>query len=63
MAMTIDSSLCTACGECETNCPTGAIKAGKGTYIIDPATCTECEGVARDPKCLMDCLSDAIAPA
>jgi len=62
MAMTIDTNLCTACGTCETNCPTGAVKMKKGTYIIDPARCTECEGFADDPQCLMDCTADAICP-
>jgi ferredoxin len=42
--MKIDKDCCTACGECASVCPTGAISPAKGVYKIDPDGCTECEG-------------------
>ncbi|MBU0580652.1 MAG: 4Fe-4S binding protein [Candidatus Margulisbacteria bacterium] len=42
MAYKIDSSECTSCGACETECPESAIHEGDGVYTIDPALCTDC---------------------
>ena len=36
------SDKCISCGVCEMECPTGAISAGEGKYIIDPEKCIEC---------------------
>jgi len=38
---------CIACGACETECPTEAISAGDGTYIIDPDACIDCGACAE----------------
>jgi len=38
MAMQIVAELCTACGDCEPVCPTGAITPKKGVFIINAAT-------------------------
>jgi ferredoxin len=61
MAYKIVSSDCTACGACEADCPNVAIAFKKGTYIIDPAKCTECDGQA--PKCAAACPADCCVPA
>lgn len=64
MAMMIVADLCTACGDCEPECPTNAIGPKKGVYAINPDTCTECEGEYDTPKCLEVCMEDGcIVPA
>lgn len=63
MAMKILPDICTACGDCEPNCPTDAISPKKGVYAIDPDVCTECEGVSDTPKCMQACTDDCIEPA
>lgn len=64
MAMMINADLCTACGDCEQECPTGAISPSKGVYAIDASKCTECEGSFDAPKCLEVCFEDGcIIPA
>ena len=45
MAYTI-SDQCISCGACESECPTSAISAGDGKYVIDPDTCVECGACA-----------------
>jgi ferredoxin len=55
MALKIIASQCTACGACEFECPTGAIKMKGDTYIIDAKTCTECEGHHDKPQCQSVC--------
>lgn len=62
MAMTIDSGMCTACGDCEPVCPTHAISPKKGVYFINADTCTECEGEHDLPQCLNVCTADCISP-
>jgi MinD superfamily P-loop ATPase len=49
----IDPVLCTACGECEVNCPFGAIIPG-APHRVDPYACEGC-GV-----CVLVCPTDAI---
>jgi ferredoxin len=44
MALQIVADLCTACADCEEDCPTASIRRKKGVYIINPDTCTECDG-------------------
>lgn len=58
MAMTIVRDICTACGDCEPDCPTGAIHPFKGVYAINEEKCTECEGEYDNPKCLEMCMED-----
>ena len=58
MAMKIDPTLCTACSDCEADCPTASIRKKKGVYIINPDTCTECEGDYKTPKCVSLCPTD-----
>ncbi len=45
MAFKIIASQCTSCGACEFECPSAAIRMKGETYIIDPAKCTECDGM------------------
>ena len=64
MAMTIVADICTACGDCEPDCPTSAIFPHKGVYAIDASKCTECEGEHDAPKCVELCFEDGcIIPA
>ncbi|WP_404417614.1 4Fe-4S binding protein [Marinospirillum sp.] len=62
MAMKIDPDVCTACGDCEVECPTVSITPKNGVYAINPKTCDECvdEGEPRCvPVCPVDCISQA----
>lgn len=52
MAMKIVDELCTSCGDCEPECPTESIKPKRGVYVVNVASCTECEGDYDSPKCL-----------
>jgi ferredoxin len=45
---------CIECGACEPVCPTEAISAGDGKYVIDQDLCTECEA------CIPECPTEAI---
>lgn len=63
MAYKIKASDCTACGACEAECPNIAISFKKGTYVIDPAKCTECEGQFKSPQCASVCPADCCVPA
>jgi len=63
MAMKIGPNLCSSCGDCKPECPTESIKVKKGTYVINPDTCTECEGEYDEPKCVEVCtIDDCILP-
>jgi ferredoxin len=55
MAFKIIASQCTACGACEFECPTGAIKFKNDTYVIDAKVCTECEGHFDTQQCANVC--------
>ena len=55
MALKIIADLCTACGDCEPECPTASIKPKKGVYFINPDSCTECDGEFDSPQCLSAC--------
>lgn len=64
MALSIERSVCTACGDCEPLCPTKSIVPFKGLYKINAETCTECEDESDMPKCLDVCMEDdCIVPA
>ena len=58
MALKIIASTCTGCSACEPECPNVAIREKGGTFIIDPAKCTECEGHYDDPQCVAVCPVD-----
>ncbi len=53
---------CISCDACLTECPNEAISKGKDIYIIDPANCTECLGIADSPQCVNVCPEDCIIP-
>ncbi len=62
MAMKIDAELCTACGDCEPVCPTGAIHTHKGVYAIKDSLCAECEDYDY-PQCEDICdVDECIVP-
>lgn len=64
MAYKIVASQCTACGACEFECPNNAISSKKGTFVIDPAKCTECKGKFSKPQCAEVCpVDDTCIPA
>jgi ferredoxin len=58
MAYKIVASQCVNCTACEPECPNEAISAGEGTYVIDPAKCTECIGHYDSPQCAAICPID-----
>jgi ferredoxin len=59
MAYKIIASQCTACTACEAECPNVAISEKNGTFVIDPAKCTECIGHFDAPQCVAVCPIDA----
>ena len=58
MALKIISSMCTAYSTYEPKYPNVAIREKGGTFIIDPAKCTECEGHFDAPQCIAVCPVD-----
>jgi ferredoxin len=63
MAMKITED-CIACGACLPECPTESITEGDGiTYVIDAATCVECEGHFDEPQCVSVCPVECIEKA
>ena len=58
MAYKIIASQCTGCSACEPVCPNVAITEKKGTFVIDPMLCTECEGQYDEPQCAAVCPVD-----
>lgn len=54
MVYKIDKNVCVACGTCQGECPSGAIKEGD-TYSIDPEVCIGC-GACAD-ACPMGAIS------
>ena len=50
MAMKITDE-CIACGACLPECPTNSITEG-APYVIDAATCVECEGYFDTQQCV-----------
>jgi len=51
---------CINCGACEPECPTNSITEGEEIYIIDAATCIECEGHFDVPRCKEVCPVECI---
>lgn len=62
MALMINEE-CISCGACEPECPTDSITEGDEIYVIDPKTCTECEGHFDEPQCIEVCPVDCIFKA
>lgn len=46
---------CIQCGACQAVCPNNAIIENDGTYLIDPALCTECAPVHELRQCAEVC--------
>ncbi|GAB4358744.1 MAG: 4Fe-4S binding protein [Oricola sp.] len=58
MAYRIVASQCTSCSACEAECPNTAISEKDGTFVIDPAKCTECIGFYDTAQCVAVCPVD-----
>lgn len=54
MAYTIPDS-CFQCGDCQPQCPTGAIKHNGEQYEIAPELCNGCQGYYPEPQCVITC--------
>jgi len=53
-----------ACGACVPECPTESVSEGDGIlYVINQATCVECEGHYDSPKCVGACPVECIVKA
>ena len=64
MSMEIRQALCIFCADCETVCPTHAIRQSGGKIQINPDSCTECAGHHDEPQCVAVCPSEGcIVPA
>lgn len=53
---------CFGCGECQPQCPTGAIISDEDHYAIDPTLCNGCEGYYPEPQCIVNCPSSIPVP-
>ncbi|MEI6892335.1 MAG: 4Fe-4S binding protein [Pontiella sp.] len=49
------SDECTNCAACESECPTNAISAGEGKYVISADACTDC--AACESVCPVEAIS------
>ena len=58
MAYKIIASQCSGCSACEPECPNTAIREKGGTFVIDLAKCTECEGHFDTAQCVAVCPVD-----
>ncbi len=64
MPMMIDLDECTSCGDCEPECPTGAIVEGMMGFEIKADKCTECDDDPDAIRCMEICPTDGcIVPA
>jgi ferredoxin len=55
MAYMIKEESCTGCFACVSECPNKAISERSGSFVIDPAKCTECIGHFDKPQCVDMC--------
>lgn len=46
---------CVACGDCEPECPRGAISEGEEIFEIDQGLCNDCSGFYPSPHCIEVC--------
>ncbi|MBR1163254.1 MULTISPECIES: 4Fe-4S binding protein [Bradyrhizobium] len=58
MPFKIIVSQCTSCSACEPLCPNVAISEKAGSFVIEPAKCTECIGYFDEPQCVAACPVD-----
>ncbi|WP_316859733.1 4Fe-4S binding protein [uncultured Cohaesibacter sp.] len=49
------TSLCVNCHACMDVCPSNAICAGDGQFVITAKACTHCEGEFADAQCASIC--------
>ena len=62
MAYTIPST-CVQCGDCITNCPTGAIQLDEDNeYWVEPGLCNGCEDIETGPLCVNICQDSLPVP-
>lgn len=54
---------CISCGACVPECPTESITEGDIIYVINEATCVECDGHFDEPQCLSVCPVESIVKA
>lgn len=52
--LTVDTTRCIGCGECEEVCPYGAIEVIDGDAVINPVLCHQCN------RCIEACPEGAI---
>ncbi len=52
--ITVDTSRCIGCGECEEVCPYGAIEVIDGDAVVNPGLCHQCN------RCIETCPEGAI---
>ena len=61
MASTITDD-CIGCGNCEPECPCGAISKADEVYVVDPEVCGDCVAIGVSVGVEI-CPTDAIVPA
>jgi len=54
MALKINDR-CVNCWACVDVCPTSSILKARRHFVINPKTCTECEGSYEEPQCASIC--------
>jgi len=52
--ITVDTTRCIGCGECEEVCPYGAIEVIDGDAVVNPVLCHQCN------RCIETCPEGAI---
>lgn len=52
--ITVDTSKCIGCGECEEVCPYGAIEVIDGDAVVNPGLCHQCN------RCIEVCPEGAV---
>lgn len=57
------SNECINCSACEYECPVRAIRAGASSFVIDAATCVECDGYFAVQRCRSVCPVGACQPS